>query len=97
MDRKTFLRLAVVGTASLGLAACRKAAHFTCTEAPGLDAEQAAARVTLGYSDLAADEARSCLSCNHYTVAAEGSCGSCRLVRGPIHPAGTCRVWVARS
>jgi hypothetical protein len=97
MDRREFVRLSIVGVVSGGLAACRRGANFSCAEAPGLEPQAAIVRSTLGYVDRATDAARSCLSCNHFTSAGDAACGTCRLVRGPIHPSGSCRVWVARS
>ncbi len=37
----------------------------------------------------------SCRDCKFFTAGAEGQCGTCSLVPGPIHPDGRCNLWAA--
>jgi hypothetical protein len=81
-----------------GAAACKKeVAPFRCAEVAGLAPEDAAARATLSYVEPAADRTRACLTCQQYVPAAsDGACGSCKVLKGPVHPDGTCKVFTAK-
>lgn len=69
-----------------------------CTDSSGLSSEDAAARRTLQYVDHATDEARACERCTQFIKAqSDGSCGSCRVIKGPISPAGSCKLFAANS
>lgn len=97
-EAPTRRRLLVLAWACVGGAACRRPRReFSCREAPALAPAEALVRANLGYRDRAAEPARRCESCAHFTAAAPEACGSCRLMRGPVHPEGTCSVWVVRS
>lgn len=93
-------RRAFVGTlfAAPGVAAlaCSKAPPpFSCTDVSGLTEPDRSARVILLYQDLSPTPEKECERCTQYVPAAEG-CGSCKVVRGPIHPRGTCKVFAAK-
>ena len=81
------------------VAACKKAAApFTCVDVVALAPEEASARSTLAYVEPAADGARACTACQQYVPAsAEGACGTCKVLKGPVHPGGTCKVFTAKS
>ncbi len=96
--------LAVVGAVTVApmVAACggeeaqSGGDSFTCDDVSGLDDTQRATRTSLQYSDTTADEAKRCDACQLYTAAASG-CGTCSVVAGPIHPAGTCASFAPRA
>jgi hypothetical protein len=88
MRRRGFLVL-------LATASC-KPKPFACTDVAGLSADDAQARVTLGYSDSAANPNKTCIKCQQFIATAEG-CGSCKVLKGPIHPSGTCKVYALKS
>lgn len=94
--RRLALRVLAAAGATALASACSRTT-FRCTEAPGLTPAEASARGVLGYADRSADPARTCDRCTHYVAAAGPACGSCRLVRGPVHPEGTCNVFAAKS
>jgi dienelactone hydrolase len=81
-----------------GVPACRKAnASFTCADTRALSADELQARVALAYVDAAADPWRPCVQCAQYVQApSDGSCGTCKLLKGPIHPNGSCKAFAAR-
>ena len=73
-----------------------KRAPVVCTEG-SLGPEDLAARKATGYVDKAPDAARSCAGCRQYVAAASSdACGTCRLLKGAIHPEGTCKLFAAR-
>jgi hypothetical protein len=65
-----------------------------CSDLSGLSPEEIATRDTFKYQKKADDPAKVCTKCNFWQPPAEGSpCGTCTLVKGPIHPEGTCISW----
>jgi hypothetical protein len=80
-----------------GALACSKAkaSSFSCTDVSALNDADRSARVALAYAERSPSADRECARCVQYIDASEG-CGSCKLVRGPIHPAGTCKSFAAK-
>ena len=82
------------------VAACKGAAPTpaSCADTTGLTAEDVGARTTLAYLDRSADPAKSCKLCQQYVEpTTAGACGTCKLLRGPIHPAGTCKAFALKG
>jgi hypothetical protein len=79
--------------------ACKKAhAAFTCTDTSGLSFDETTARTTLAYADGAADPKRTCVRCTQWIPAKEdGTCGGCKVLKGPVHPNGTCKSFAAKG
>ena len=97
--RDLLRRLGGMALALGGAAACSKKerAPFSCMETAGLAPDEASARATLAYAEPAADKARTCASCQQFVVAAsDGACGTCKVLKGPVHPDGTCKVFTAK-
>lgn len=97
--RRQFLRLAVIGTGALGVAAaaCQpRDTSFACTDTSGLSDDDRKARALLAYADRAADPTKPCESCQQFIAAGDG-CGTCKVLRGPIHPLGGCKGFAARG
>jgi hypothetical protein len=93
-------RRQALGLAALPLAAALgcKGSPSSCQDLGGLSAEEVRAREALEYLDRSADPTRTCAACLQFVEPGSAfSCGSCRLVRGPIHPAGSCRAYSARA
>ena len=91
---------AALGTfAVLGATACSKpkGAPAVCTDTTGLAASDVAVRTTLGYVDASPEPGKSCLTCQQYIGAKEdGACGGCKVLKGPISPAGYCKSFAPR-
>jgi len=84
----TVLSAGILGS-SLG---CGKK-ELTCTDTSGLSADEAAARKTLDYADKTPDPAKNCANCLQFVKGEPDKCGSCKVLKGPVHPAGYCKVW----
>lgn len=102
LDRRTFLtRAALLGGVAAGaslLAACGKGGgSLVCTDTSGLKPDEAATRTNLNYVDAAMDATKPCSGCALYVAAAEGACGGCSIVKGPINPNGGCTSWVKKA
>jgi hypothetical protein len=98
-SRRDLLKQLGAAALALGGAACKRdVAPFSCADAPGLAPEEASARTTLAYAEPARDAARTCATCQQYVPApADGACGACKVLKGPVHPGGTCKVFAAKG
>ncbi len=71
---------------------------LTCTDETGLTDAEKAVRASLKYVDKADDPAKACKLCQLYKAAADDkSCGGCVIMKGPIHPDGSCASWVKKA
>ncbi|MEZ4265744.1 MAG: high-potential iron-sulfur protein [Myxococcota bacterium] len=106
MNRRNFFKEAgLLGAAAAGaafaLSACGKsgapaAAAFTCTDTTGLSEAEMGARMEAEYSDTSKVAGKNCENCALYNKAASADvCGGCKVVKGPIHPKGYCKLWAA--
>lgn len=50
-------------------------------------------RQTVHYVDAAPEGAGRCADCKFWLGAEPDACGRCHLVRGPIHPDGSCSIF----
>lgn len=89
--RRELLGHTATAAYALFLVACGKKT-VTCAPA-ALSPENAKLRKTLKYLDSSPDPAKTCRQCQQY-LPADG-CGTCKLLPGPIHPTGTCAVFVS--
>lgn len=86
--------LAVFG----GAAACSKQpAALVCTDTTGLAPADVTVRTTLGYTDVSMEPGKMCSNCQQFVPnATPNTCGSCKILKGPINPKGHCKSWVAK-
>jgi hypothetical protein len=101
LSRRDVLRRgAVLGAlAALGAAACgkEKSPALTCTDISGLSAGDLQVRTTLAYVDQSTEPGKSCANCQQFVApATAGTCGTCKVLKGPINPAGNCKSFVAK-
>lgn len=96
--REAIRRLALLSAAAVTsrlLFACKSKPN--CNDVTGLSPDEVTARNTAaGYTEHALDAAKKCSGCAHYVGAAPNACGGCKVVKGPIDPEATCRLWTAR-
>jgi hypothetical protein len=102
LDRRTFLtRAALLGGTAAGLGllvGCGKGGGaLVCTDTASLKPDEIATRTSLNYADASPDPTKLCSSCTLYLPAAEGACGGCSVVKGPINPNGYCISWVKKT
>jgi hypothetical protein len=96
--RDVLQRSAAFGVlAALG-AACGKEQPkaLACTDTMSLSAADAQVRVSLGYVDHSVEAGKSCSKCQQFIPAAPDTCGTCKVVKGPINPSGYCKSFVAK-
>ncbi|HYP76229.1 MAG TPA: hypothetical protein VER12_09750 [Polyangiaceae bacterium] len=88
-------RLLLYSASTLALIAaggCKKSSPATCPTS-SLTEDDLHVRTVLGYVDSSPDAAKTCAKCQQYVPA--DPCGTCKVVKGAIHPEGYCRVFVA--
>lgn len=68
-----------------------------CNDLSTLTKDQLVTRETFKYETKASDATKLCQSCNFWQPSTKGEpCGTCTLVKGPIHPLGSCMSWVEK-
>lgn len=96
MLKRTVHLTVLAGAAPALLSACG-GGELTCTDESALSAADRTARHGAQYADRAPDASRACAQCSFFQAGAAEQCGTCAVVRGPIHPQGTCQLWAART
>jgi hypothetical protein len=98
VSRRTLLRqAAALGAFALVGAACSKQpASLTCTDTTGLSPADVTVRTTLVYLDTSLEPGRTCSNCQQFIPGAPNACGTCKILKGPINPKGSCKSYVAK-
>jgi hypothetical protein len=98
LGRRDLLRGGSIGLAVLATGCSRKpSAPFSCTDVSSLSPGDASARAALAYAEPTPNLTKSCSSCQQYLGPPDGQgCGSCKVLKGPVHPAGTCKAFVPK-
>ena len=93
LQRSAALSLfAVVGTA------CSKEQKaLSCTDTMSLSAADAQVRTSLAYQDKSPEPGKSCTGCQQFIPAAPDACGTCKVLKGPINPAGYCKSFAPKA
>lgn len=99
VSRRFVLHVMGAAPAAWMFAACsKKEESLSCTDVSGLSEAEKTARSALQYTDKGTNASQVCEGCMHYRPgAAAGQCGTCAIVKGPIHPKGYCTAWVAKT
>jgi hypothetical protein len=92
---------AALGALALGAAAvgaCNKSAPaLACTDTAGLAPTDVQIRTTLAYVDASTEPGKTCANCQQFVAPpTAGACGTCKVLKGPINPAGNCKSFVAK-
>jgi hypothetical protein len=97
--RDTLKILGAVPVLSAVVSACGpKGPPDSCSDTNGLSEPEKMARNALQYVDHSPQPDKKCNGCQHYVAPPEISqCGSCKVVKGPIHPEGYCTSWVKKA
>jgi len=91
MQRRVFLT--TLAPAALGLSVLGCGKKFTCG-GTGLSAPDMESRTRFAYVDQTSDLSKMCEDCTHFTPGE--TCGTCKVLPGPVHPAGTCTLFSPR-
>ena len=90
--------LPILTSAAGFLAACgKKTEPDSCSDVMALSDAEKMARTALQYTDRSLQADKHCALCNLYQPSSDpAKCGSCQIVKGPIHPKGYCTAFVAK-
>ena len=96
LTRRDLLVQSAAGVfAALGASACQKK-EFSCSGAVGLTPDDLGVRTTLGYVDRSPDKNKACSTCTQFVSVASDECGTCKVMKGPTHPEGSCKSYAAK-
>ncbi|MGD0675413.1 MAG: high-potential iron-sulfur protein [Polyangiaceae bacterium] len=84
--------------AAAAAAACGKEKRpaLSCTDTSALTPADAQVRSMLAYVDQSAQPGKMCSNCQQFLPAAPDACGACKIVKGPINPAGYCKSFLVK-
>jgi len=52
----------------------------------------------MGYVEPSTQGEKTCVLCTQFVpAAASGQCGTCKLLKGPVHPRGYCKAFAAKA
>jgi hypothetical protein len=98
--RDLFQRSAALSVlAVVGGGACSKAesAAPSCSDTTGLSAADVQVRATLAYTDVSVEPSKVCTACQQFLPGPASGCGTCKILRGPVSPRGSCKAFVAKT
>ncbi len=97
--RRDVLQRGAAGVlAVVGAAACKSAPKaLSCADTTSLSAADYQVRTTLAYVDVSTEPGKTCSGCQQFIPGEPGACGSCKVVKGTINPAGYCKSFVAKT
>ena len=90
----------LAGLTSAALLGCgKKTEPDSCSDVSALAEPEKMARSALQYSDRSPQADKTCKLCNLYQAPPSdpSQCGTCQIVKGPIHPKGYCTAFVAKA
>lgn len=83
------------------LVGCKKdSTPFACTDTASLSPADTTVRTALGYVEPSSEAGKDCAGCVQFVPApsdARAACGTCKLMKGPIHPNGYCKAFAPKS
>lgn len=71
--------------------------RLDCSDTSKLSAADAKMRTDQNYLETSSDPAKACDRCAQWIAAQGEGCGGCQVLKGPINPKGTCKLFVAKT
>ena len=93
--RRRWLKVVVPAALGLGVFGCKKE-EFKCDDVAGLTPADIEARKALQYKDHSDTPEHACKNCAQYVEPEGSGCATCRVMRGPVHPEGSCKVFASK-
>jgi hypothetical protein len=98
VTRRSLFVLGASALVVLSASGCKKGPPSSCNDVSGLSPADAELRKTLEYVDRSPIAAQTCDKCQQWVApASEDQCGACKVMKGPVHPQGHCKVFVAKA
>jgi hypothetical protein len=96
-SRRRLLVIAPAALAAFAVGACAKKEPESCDSTLGLTQVEINMRKSLGYLDRSKDPNKHCIDCEQYLPPPEkDECGSCKVMKGPVHTKGSCNVFTPK-
>ena len=90
------IALPLVAVLPAGLGGCARAPK--CDDISGLSPEDAKVRTeAAAYTEVSMDPTKHCKDCAQYVGPPSGGCGTCKVVKGPINPGGSCKLFAPKQ
>jgi len=97
LTRRRLLIVAPATIVALTALACEKHEPASCTSTMGLTQDEIKTRNSLGYHDRSVDPKKHCIDCQQYVAPSSiDQCGGCKVLKGPVHPRGSCNVFAPK-
>lgn len=85
------------GAAAFGVACSKEPKEFKCDDTTGLPPADIETRKALAYVDRTGDPNKMCQNCTQWVAGSSAtSCGTCKVLKGGVHPLGNCKSWAAK-
>jgi len=70
----------------------------SCNDTSSLSPDDQKIRTEVAaYVEQSTDPAKHCSACQQFVAGPKDGCGSCKVVKGPINPGGSCKLFVAKQ
>jgi hypothetical protein len=90
------LALPIYAALPAALFGCAKGPH--CEDTSALSPDDAKLRTEVAvYVEVSPDPTKHCSDCIQFTSAGKDACGSCKVVKGPINPVGSCKLFQKKA
>ena len=98
LSRRHLFVLSASALVAWSVTGCKKGPPSSCNDVSGLSAADAEARKALEYVDRSPVAAQTCDKCQQWVEPPSADqCGGCKVMKGPVHPQGHCKVFVAKA
>lgn len=85
------------GAAAFGVACSKEPKEFKCDDTTGLPPADLETRKALAYVDRTGDPNKMCQNCTQWVAGPSATaCGTCKVLKGGVHPLGNCKSWAAK-
>lgn len=91
------LGAAVIAPSALAGCGSKEEGGFSCQNTSGLSPAELSTRQSQAYTDSSPHADKRCDNCRFFQAGQPNACGTCQVIRGPIHPQGYCNLWAAQG
>ena len=96
LTRRAALARVVALPLAAALAGCSKT--LRCEDTAGLSPDDTRLRTEIAaYVDQSQDPNKHCGQCVQFNPGGKDACGTCKVVKGPINPNGSCKLFVRKT
>ncbi|MEZ4255064.1 MAG: high-potential iron-sulfur protein [Polyangiales bacterium] len=102
-SRRTWIKATVslpvlAGSSAWLLSGCGESKkELSCTDTSSVSATDLQLRTAQQYADKSPHADKNCANCNFYEAGAPDACGTCKVIKGPINPAGYCNAYAKKA